>query len=123
MSESKITEGLGSRLAEFLGVSTDSDPKFMMITFNNEDVQKYTFEASASAENLIKFVNDVKSGVVQATLKSEEIPAHNDEPVKVLVGKNFEEIVYDETKDVLVEFYAPWCGHCKSLAPKYDELA
>lgn len=38
MSESKITEGLGSRLAEFLGVSTDSDPKFMMITFNNEDV-------------------------------------------------------------------------------------
>lgn len=39
-----------------------------------------------------------------------------------MVGKNFDEIVNDETKDVLLEFYAPWCGHCKALAPKYDEL-
>merc|ERR1712226_1452841 len=47
----------------------------------------------------------------------------NDGPVKVAVAKNFEELVTNSKKDVLIEFYAPWCGHCKSLAPKYDELA
>ena len=42
--------------------------------------------------------------------------------LQVVVAENFDEIVNDPSKDVLVEFYAPWCGHCKSLAPKFDEL-
>lgn len=43
--------------------------------------------------------------------------------MKVVVGKTFDEIVADPTKDVLIELYAPWCGHCKELEPKLVDLA
>ncbi|KAK5083794.1 hypothetical protein LTR05_006300 [Lithohypha guttulata] len=40
-----------------------------------------------------------------------------------LIPSNFDEIVFQSGKPALVEFFAPWCGHCKNLAPVYDELA
>jgi hypothetical protein len=57
---------------------------------------------------LLKFTQDFKDGLLKPAYKSEEIPKSNDSPVKVLVGKNWDSIVKDTTKDVLVEFYAPW---------------
>eukprot|EP01060_Flectonema_neradi_P041647 TRINITY_DN994_c1_g5_i1.p1 TRINITY_DN994_c1_g5~~TRINITY_DN994_c1_g5_i1.p1 ORF type:complete len:494 (+),score=165.05 TRINITY_DN994_c1_g5_i1:67-1482(+) len=59
-----------------------------------------------------------------AMVKSEKpVPRAEPGEVQVVVGKTFDEIVLDNTKDVLIEFYAPWCGHCKQLEPKYAELA
>lgn len=40
-----------------------------------------------------------------------------------LIPKNFDKVVLESGKPALVEFFAPWCGHCKTLAPVYDELA
>ena len=62
-----------------------------------------------------------QAGKVPKFIKSEETPKDNDGPVKVVTANTFEEVVFGG-KDILIEFYAPWCGHCKSLAPIYEQV-
>ena len=40
-----------------------------------------------------------------------------------LTDSNFEEMVYGSDDMWLVEFFAPWCGHCKNLAPQWAAAA
>lgn len=77
------------------------------------DPKKY--EGARTAEALTEFVN-TEAGT---NVKIAAAPSH----VVILSPNNFEEVVMDKSKHVLVEFYAPWCGHCKSLAPIYEKVA
>nr|XP_023472652.1 protein disulfide-isomerase-like protein of the testis [Equus caballus] len=54
---------------------------------------------------------------------SDEIPKFWDQgPVKQLVGKNFNVVVFDKERDVFVMFYAPWSQKCRALLPVLEEL-
>ncbi|KAK3605669.1 hypothetical protein CHS0354_032626, partial [Potamilus streckersoni] len=106
----------------------DSRPVFTprdkpVVTARDARERKYVMSDEFSVENLEKFVNDLLDNKLEQYLKSAPIPASNDAPVKVAVAKNFDEIVNNEDKDALIEFYAPWCDKCTSFEPKYKELA
>ena len=64
----------------------------------------------------------MQAGKLEKVVKSEDPPADNLGPVKVVTAKTFDDVVFSGN-DVLIEFYAPWCGHCKSLAPTYEKVS
>jgi protein disulfide-isomerase A1 len=119
--------GQGSTFARNLGAMGASGEKFpTALALNLKTTSKpIAFDESTefNKDSLVGFVEGVLAGTYEGNKKSEEIPAENSGPVTVVVGKTFNDIVLDSSKDVFVEFYAPWCGHCKNLAPIYEELA
>jgi protein disulfide-isomerase A1 len=105
-----------------LNLKVGTWPAFAIQRTEKNEKFPYDQEAKITEKEIGKFVEDFLAGKVDPSIKSEPIPESNDGPVKIIVAHNYKDIVIDNDKDVLVEFYAPWCGHCKALAPKYEEL-
>lgn len=83
---------------------------------------KYLYDGDYSVDSLKQFSEKFLARNLTLHRKSQKPPAKNDGPVKIVVSSTFEEIVLDETKDVILEVYAPWCHACKSFEPKYQKL-
>ena len=102
----------GEDVAACLWTGTQFNPRYPMLEGD-----------AASLEDLEEFLEAFLDDRLQPYLKSQIEPKKQTGPVKVVVASTLNKIVFDPTKDVLLEVYAPWCGHCKALEPVYKKLA
>jgi len=86
--------------------------------FGGSDPGKYGGDMDVAA---------IEKWVQKQLVKSEPIPEDpsllEDEGSKVVVGKSFEDIVLQKDKDVIMQVYASWCGHCKKFTPIWKSFA
>lgn len=124
-----LDANLYGRHAEILNMDPEVVPLFAIQ--NTEENKKYgisqeEFPEGPTSESIEKFVEDFFADSLKPLVKSEDLPTEEEvesNPVTKLVAHNHDEIIGDVTKDVFVKYYANWCGHCKRLAPVWEELA
>lgn len=124
-STSDVTDGL----MEYFGVPLDSsDVHFFGLDVRRE-IKYATDPLLPSLRNeplvaaLDGFLASLRDGSASKLIRSQPRPADDKGPLVEIVGDSFDELVRQSAKDVLLEVYAPWCGHCKKLEPTYEQLA
>jgi len=73
------------------------------------------YNGGRTADDIVEFING-KTGLNRHVKKEPSAVTH-------LTSRDFDSVVMDPDVDAIVEFYAPWCGHCKSLKPTYERVA
>ena len=82
------------------------------------------FNGQRTAKGLIDAaLSEIKKKVEGGSSSGGSSGGSSKSDVIELTDANFDKLVLDSDDVWLVEFFAPWCGHCKNLAPQWEKAA
>jgi hypothetical protein len=129
----KEDSNISNRLDRMLNIAEDETAPQIRIfeapgsrgNRGGREPKKFKIAGPITTATIAKFTEDHTAGKLFEYVKSEEVIEDDDmdpDDARVLVGDNLEKYAFDETKDVFVDMFAPWCGHCKKLEPIWRDL-
>lgn len=122
---SKGNEDNAVALMRILGVKEEQFPVVRIVETNKakKSIQKYkplteevTFQNIKNT--LVKFLQKE----IGEYFKAEKVPSYQHPLVKKVVRDNFQEIVMDPTKNVIIAFKTDWCEHCKEIDKCFEDV-
>ena len=69
-----------------------------------------------------KFIGDFLNGDLEEWKMGEPLPRNRDAIFKTVVRDNFDRIVKDPSRHVIVSFVTDWCEHCKEIKQMYKDI-
>lgn len=113
VEDTKSSNGIHTPLLKYIAPEEINDILFNNISNNNAFIRTR------------EWIDNILQQRIRPHLKSEEpIPStENTGPVRFLTALTFQDEVLNPSTDYLVDFYAPWCGHCRVLFPLYEAAA
>lgn len=80
-------------------------------------------DAEFTSEYLATFIEHLRTGRIPPFMKSLPVPKTQDSIIKKVVSDNYDVEMHKVKKDVILYFYAPWCGHCKEFDIVFKKIA
>ncbi|CAL8096265.1 unnamed protein product [Calicophoron daubneyi] len=93
--------------------------------FSKDKSQPTTYQGARQADSIVQAALQEVKKLVESRMggRSSGGGDSSGSDVVQLTDANFDEIVLNSEEPWLVEYFAPWCGHCKNLKPHWERAA
>jgi len=115
---SGIEDVVGKRLSSIFMIEQKDLPQIRILDtnpYNAKSLRKFVHSGDITKNSIIEFVDNWLYDKIKPTFKTEQESADTDGLFSKVVGLNFERVVSNADKDVILIFETSYCSYCKKV--------